>query len=327
MNQQKIVPFKLSRAVIEISGGCNYTCQMCPQTTGRGKDWLKKMSITDFKRIVEEIAESGCEVINLDGSGEVTLMKNLPEFVNVIREHGIKSFFFTNGFRLKGNYMKEVVDAGLDLARFSVIGYDQIKYMEWMAKDAFHTILENAIEMREYIKASNSNCLTASYHLITDNDRKDFEVEQYINNFIKPAQTEAEIWMMHNWSGVYDVDYKRKGKKRSCGRPFSPDIVIRAGGSNGGKLSVAPCCQTLGNDAAADLGSVDGKTVAEVWNGERYQWLRQMHMEERFDEVDFCKNCDFLYEDPEVLVWTNSNLVDIDKMKGTSFTLEDYKYE
>ena len=94
----------------------------------------------------------------------------------------------------------------------------------------------------------------------------------------------AEIWKMHNWSGVYDPAYKRKGKKRTCGRPFSPDLTVRAGGINGTKLSVAPCCQTLGRDAEADLGSINGKTIEEVWNGERYTWLRQMHAEERFNE-------------------------------------------
>ena len=49
-----------------------------------------------------------------------------------------------------------------------------------------------------------------------------------------------------------------------------------------------------------------------------------MHAEERFDEVPFCKDCDFLYEDNEVLVWKNNDLVQMDKMKGTEFTLKDF---
>lgn len=41
----------------------------------------------------------------------------------------------------------------------------------------------------------------------------------------------------------------------------------------------------------------------------------------------FCKNCDFLYEDNEVLVWKNNDLVQINKMKGTKFNLGDYQHE
>jgi hypothetical protein len=92
-------------------------------------------------------------------------------------------------------------------------------------------------------------------------------------------------------------------------------------------LSVAPCCQTLGNDDQADLGSLKTSSIKEVWNGERYKWLRKMHAEKRFDEVSFCKDCDFLFEDNEVLVYKNNDLVLIDKMKGTTFNLQDYKYE
>lgn len=319
------IPWKLSRAVIEVNGGCNYTCNMCPQTEGRGKDWLKKIKLDEFRSLVEQVAEAECEVINLDGSGEATLLPNLPEYIKIIKEHNIKSYFFSNGYNMHGEYMMECVDAGLDLMRYSIIGYNQLKYMQWMNRDAFLHVRNNAIEMQEYIARTNANCIVGSYHLITDNDQVEYEVEQYRNNFIDYVGSDAEIWKMHNWSGVYDVDYKRRGKKRTCGRPFSPDIVVRAGGPNGRKLSVAPCCQTLGNDTPADLGCADEQSLKDIWNGERYQWLRKIHMEERFDDSPFCKDCDFLYEDPEVLVYTNSELVAMDKMKGTSFTLEDYK--
>jgi uncharacterized Fe-S cluster-containing radical SAM superfamily protein len=324
-NTNFIIPLSIDRAVIEINGGCNYSCGMCPQTTGRGKDWLKKMSLKDFERIVAECAEAGLNVVNLEGSGEPTLNRNLPDYIKIVRKYGAKVFIYTNGFNLKDDYMKRCVDAGLSLARFSVIGYSQLQYMKWMNRDAFNVIKSNAINMKKYIGETGSDCIVASYHLILDNDKVDFEIEQYRKNFIEPVGSFAEIWKMHNWSGVYDSDYKRRGEKRSCGRPFSPDLTVRAGGNNGGKLTVAPCCQTLGRDAEADLGSLDGKSVAEVWNGEKYQWLRQMHHEKRFDEVSFCKDCDFLYDDNEVLVWKNNDLVSINKMKGTKFDLKTYQ--
>jgi MoaA/NifB/PqqE/SkfB family radical SAM enzyme len=324
------IPLNIDRAVIEVNGGCNYTCEMCPQTnpdgsTGaRGKNWLKKMSLADFEYVVSECAAAGLNVVNLEGSGEPTLARDLPKYIEIVRKHGAQAFIYTNGYNLTGKYMMNCVDAGLSLARFSIIGYDKETYKKWMNRDAFGWVMANAVSMSEYIAWRNSDCVVASYHLILDNDNIQYEVQQYQDNFIDPVGSYAEIWKMHNWSGVYDVDYKRKGKRRTCGRPFSPDLTVRAGGTNGTKLSIAPCCQTLGRDDDADLGSIDNIPLVDVWNGEKYQWLRQMHAEERFDEVPFCKDCDFLYEDNEVLVWKNNKLVQIDKMKGTMFTLKEF---
>lgn len=323
MNQYEI-PLSIDRAVIEINGGCNYSCQMCPQTTGRGKNWLKKISLKEFERVVAECAEYGLNVVNLEGSGEPTLNRDLPKYIEIVRKYGAKPFIYTNGFNLHGDFMRECVDAGLALARFSVIGYNQMKYMQWMVQDSFNVIKQNAKDMQDYIKATNADCIVASYHLILDNDNIEYEVDQYRKNFIDEVGSHAEIWKMHNWSGEYDSSYKRKGNKRSCGRPFSPDLTVRAGGTNGTRLSIAPCCQTLGKDDLADLGSIQNKSIEEVWNGPEYQLLRKLHTEKRFDEIPFCKDCDFLYEDNDVLVWKNNSLVEINKLKGTSFKLDEY---
>ena len=299
----------IDRAVIEINGGCNYKCQMCPQTTGRGKDWLKKMPLSEFERLLDETQP---RLVNLDGSGEATLNRNLPEYIDACTRRGIESYIFSNGFNMKGDFMKSCVDAGLTYYRFSVIGYDEITYIKWMARDAFATIRQHAYDMIQY----GGDTTVASYHLILDNDRTDFEVEQYRKNFIEPSGTQAEIWKMHNWSGVYSPEYEREGKIRTCGRPFSPDLVIRANGK------VHPCCQVLGNDDAAILGDVKENTVEEIFYGEKYEALREAHR--TGDYPDYCKGCDFLIEDSEALVWTNADR-SIDKMVGTEFNLQDYK--
>ena len=71
--------------------------------------------------------------------------------------------------------------------------------------------------------------------------------------------------------------------------------------------AMTPCCQTLGppNEAKSVLGHLSEQTFEEVFYGEKYEELRLAHEEERFDDIDYCKNCDFLYDDPEVLVWSN----------------------
>ena len=179
---------------------------------------------------------------------------------------------FSNGFRMEGKFMQDCVDAGLDFYRFSFIGYNKDKYTEWMNNTVggnFNLICNNIIEMQDYVEKSGSNCVVATYHLITDNDNQEEELEGY-KELVKKLGVKSEIWRMHNWSGVYDNKDKRSGKVKTCGRPFSPDVVIRAGGLDGQRGAVAPCCQVLGRDEEAVLGHTSKNTIEEIWNGPAY---------------------------------------------------------
>jgi hypothetical protein len=147
--------------------------------------------------------------------------------------------------------MRSCVDAGLALARFSIIGYNRLQYLNWMQTDNFNAVRDNALAMQDYIAQTGADCTVASYHLILDQTQEQFEVDQYRKNFIDIVGSEAGIWKMHTW-------------------------------------------------------------------------LRQMHAEQRFDEIPFCKDCDFLYDDHEVLVWSNSSDIQTNKLRGTNFKLDEY---
>lgn len=320
--------FKIDRAVIEINGGCNYSCSMCPQdmrTGGRHKDFLKKMGLEEFEKNVADCAKHGLRVVNLDGSGEATLNRNLAEYIKIVKKYDAEAVIFSNGFRMHGQFMKDCVDAGLDFYRFSFIGSTSEDYNKWMHNTqggTFEIIKKNIREMRDYIKETGSSCVVATYHLITDNDNFDEELENY-KNLVNELDIKTEIWKMHNWSGVYDVgNNKRKGKVKTCGRPFSPDVVIRAGGLDGKRGAVAPCCQVLGRDEEAVLGHTSENTIEEIWNGPEYTELRDGHRSGNYP--DYCRNCDFLIDDTEVLVHTNHGRSRY-HMYGTEFTLNDYR--
>ena len=318
---------KIDRAVIEVNGGCNYSCTMCPQdkrTGGRDKRFLQKMSLLEFEDNVRDCAKHGLRVVNLEGSGEPTLARNLDEYIKIVKKYNALAFCFSNGYRMFGRYMKKCVDAGLDFYRFSMIGYDTNKYNEMMHNRIggnFDMICENIMEMQDYVEKSGSDCVVATYHLITDTDNQEEELEKY-KELVKRLGVKSEIWRMHNWSGVYDNKDKRSGKINTCGRPFSPDVVIRAGGLEGQRGAVAPCCQVLGRDEEAVLGHTSKNTIEEIWNGPAYTELREQHT--TGDYPDYCKDCDFLVDDPEVLVWTNHER-DLYKMHGTEFDLDDYR--
>lgn len=323
---------KLQRIVMEVFGGCNYTCQMCPQTDpGRGKNFLRKMSLSEFEKILDMIVPKyGHPLINLEGSGEPTMAKDLAKYVKAVKSRNLKCYMYCNGAKLNGSFMKEVIDAGIDFIRFSVIGYNKEKYQKWMNIDNFELILNNIREARDYINEVKSECKLATYHLITDNSNIEFEINEYKKNVINKTKVLGYIWKMHNWSGNYEnKNARKKTQRRTCGRPSAPELTVRAGGQIGRTAGVVPCCQTLGppNEAKSILGHLDNNTFEEVYFGKEYEKLRQLHRDKKFDEIEYCKDCDFLYEDPETLIWTNDITATPNHMLGTpkDFILTDYK--
>lgn len=318
----------IKKAVIEVFGGCNYTCQMCPHSfdEGREKQFLRALNYKLYIDILDQLKDSEVQEIYLEGSGEPTLNKRLPEFVRAGTERGFKMSFITNGSKMTGSFMHDIIDAGMHFARFSVTGYNPETYKQWMSQDLFYNVRDNAIETIEYIKTSGSNASIGSYHLIIDNDNVEYEVDQYITNWVNHIPgIKASVWKMHNWSGLYDdVTWRARSEKRSCGRPFSPDIIIRAGGNEGKQGAVVPCCMVLGQDSKAVLGHTSDQTIEQIWNGEAYEHLREMHRQHRFDEIDYCKNCDMLYEAPESLVWSNFD-TSYHVLTGGLFDMRQYR--
>ena len=265
------------------------------------------MPIKLFEKICEEVSDSGCKEINLQGSGEPLLNNNIDVYVSIASKYKMRSSIVTNGFLLTESMSQKLLDCGISDVRVSVIGYDRDTYEHWMSKDAFHTVYDNCKQFLQLqTKGEYLDTELSSYHLILDNTQIEQEVDQYLINWINPLQITAEIWKMHNWGGSYDAPYKRgQPEKRSCGRPFAPYINIRAGGNNGSLGAVVPCCYVLGNDSSAVLGHADAQSLQEIWTSDEYYKLRQAHRKKDFDSIDYCKNCDQLYEEPDSLVWTN----------------------
>ena len=110
-----------------------------------------------------------------------------------------------------------------------------------------------------------------------------------------------------------------------CGRPFAPELTIRAGGIGEHRGAVVSCCQTLGppNEKLSVLGHTDDQSLIDIINDKPLQDLQQAHKNGDWKLAPYCENCDFRFHDPEVLVYSNNNnkLYSFD---ATDINLEDY---
>lgn len=287
---------------LELVGGCNYRCRMCPHTDpGRDQDFVRVLPWRVFEKIVTEAHELGVTTVRLHGSGEPTLYKQLPEAVAFCKARGMKTLVTTNGERLSEDLSLALIHAGLDQLTVSATGYDRETYAQWMGTDRFDQI---RAQVRFYVSHAQNLCNL--YHLIIDPNQIQREVALYKSNWIEYTGAAYEIWHMHNWSGTYTPVWTRtSSQERSCGRMFQPVLVVRAGGLDGHHGAVVACCMTLGKDASAVLGHLDDQSIREVWHGTAYDHLRTQHGQGRWNEIDYCRSCDQLYDRPDSLIATN----------------------
>jgi len=307
---------------MEVFGGCNLACPMCPQgmENGREKDFKKSLTEDLFKKIVNEAIPLGLKYVNLSGSGEPLLNKNIENFIKYLSERNIISMIYTNGQLLNKDRFISLCDSGISIIKVSCMGWDKDSYSHWMSKDSFEMVRSNLKECLNILKEKKYNTLLQTNHLIQDYKEKDFQLEQYLKNWVNYLDIKSEIWLAHNWSGIYEKDeISRKNKgtninRRSCGRPLGGVIEIRAGGIGKSRGAVVPCPNVLGHDSIAVLGHLDESSLEDVINGEAYTNLRKNHIEKNFNDIEYCKNCDHLIDYPESLVWTNI----ADRKYGTS---------
>jgi len=304
---------KIDQINLEVFGGCNLACPMCPQGTenGREKDFKKSLNDDLFKKIIDEAVPKGLKFVNLSGSGEPLLNRKLEQYIKYLSQKSIKSMIYTNGQLLTLERFKSLCESGLTILKVSCMGWDKESYKEWMSTDTFEKTRETLKQCIKVAKENKYKTILQTNHLIQDYKYKEEQLKLYLENWVSYLGCEGEVWLAHNWSGSYDKDEISRKKNfknkevRSCGRPLGNIIEIRAGGIGKSKGAVVPCPNVLGHDSKAVLGHVDNQNLMDIVNGKEYQTLRRRHLEKRFDEIEYCKDCDHIYEVPESLVWTN----------------------
>ena len=83
---------KIRQLDMELAGGCNYSCQMCPQSSGREKEFKKLLKWDNFVKIVDNAIEHEVETISLHGGGEPTLNKKFNSG-NAVAVSGVVEIF------------------------------------------------------------------------------------------------------------------------------------------------------------------------------------------------------------------------------------------
>ena len=266
---------------IELASLCNLKCPMCYTITKEFKKLVNAtlMDFELFKKIVDEIAGK-VFAIRLSLRGESTLH---PKFVDAIRyakEKGIKEVSsLTNGSKLKGDYARKVIEAGIDWITFSIDGINET-YEKIRKPTKFAQIMSNLEEIKRIKAELNTEKpvikIQGIWPAIEENP------SEYYNK-LAPSSDLMAFNPLIDFSYPIPLDQIEYEENFSCAQLYQR-LVVGADGK------VMMCANDDENQHV--IGDANKETIHEIWHGENLNKVREIHKKnDGFKEIAVCQKC------------------------------------
>ncbi|APG27355.1 hypothetical protein A7E78_05550 [Syntrophotalea acetylenivorans] len=287
--KQKIVGGFPIHLDIEATNACNLKCVMCPRTDMIEAGTFWNIGMFDFEaycRLIDEGINKGLCSLKYNYLGEPTLNPRLVEMIRYAKQAGVVDVMFnTNAMLLTEELSRKLIEAGLDKLFFSFDSPYPEKYEQIRAGANFDQALGNIRRFMEIREELGSLRPFTRVSIVRMKDNEDeweafqalfepiVDAVAYVDYLEHTGQSNAERHL---------VDLGSRKTKFCCPQLWQrmfihPDGVATA------------CCI----DSARELqvGNVFEKSTKDIWLGEEYQKLRELHASGRFAEIPTCARC------------------------------------
>lgn len=282
------LPYMPKISVVEITNACNYKCIFCPMNHS-GK-YIKKpitrkknfMSFEEFKRIISKYKHLMYNV-NLSAHGEPLLHPDFKKIIKYLHNNHVSYSITTNASLLSediSNALKKYPPAHIMISLYTL---DPEKYKELTQNGDLKTTLKN---INYFLDNSNPKTKIKIRTLnisFLKNSKKEFL------DYFKNRNIEFIFGVLNTWSGrvnISELDNKNRikqhlSKEQYCLQPWTQVFIH----SNAGTY-------ICNNDDNRPIGSLEKKTLKEIWNSEKYISLRKKMLKYGKKGVKKCRNCD-----------------------------------
>lgn len=267
--------------VLETASVCNLRCPQC----WTGLQWFardaKMMTMDLFNRVIDE----ACKFIThtyLHLWGEPTLNKYLPEMIRRVKE------FSTIDLATHGLFIDEAMAESLaqcDSLSVSIDGVTQEVYEQYRVGGS----LDEAMRGLRLLVEKCPHKVNWSFVVFKENEHQIGEAERIASHIganlgLKPPV----FWDREKMNSsmptddrfrryvLVDGEWKLKADRLKC-REFWETVYVLPNGN------MVTCCY----DGAAEyvVGNVNESSLLDVWNGVKYQAMRDSHEAGRLNEM------------------------------------------
>ena len=289
------VPFNVS---IEPTTTCNLGCPECPSGL---KNFTRPTGNLDYNFYKKTVDEIGDKLIYLYFyfQGEPYLHPKFLELVKYASQKKIYTVTSTNAHFLTERKAKETVESGLDRILISIDGTTQETYEQYRIGGSLEKVIEGTKNLVLAKKELNSTTphIVFQFLVVKPNQHQIEEVKKLAKELgvdeVKLKTTQVYEFENGNeliptidkysrYKKQTDGKYKIKNELLNhCWKLWHSTVITWDG-------KIVPCC--FDKDAQHQLGDLNTKTFAEIWQSDLYKSFRSRILKSR-KEIDICTNC------------------------------------
>ena len=284
--------------LIETVNTCNARCIMC------GIDFDKKRTqlMTDslFKKVLDEISENVdyVEKVQIYYDCEPLIDKKLHLKIKDLKSIRVKTTnIATNASILFPKRSQELIEANLDEIYITIDSMKKEIFESIRVRLNFDEVLKNTLD---FIKIRNKLNSKLNIRLQMISLKNNLGEEKYFQDYWKKKlniNDDIVIHKAHNWGKVID-DRKLIGDTNINYIPCSTlwsNFCIHVDGSVG-MCSVDPI-----QGSENSLGNLNSKTIKEIWNDDKVEKMREMHLNGKRSNHKLCNGCTAWRPDNNIL--------------------------
>ncbi len=289
------VPFNVS---IEPTTTCNLGCPECPSGL---KNFTRPIGNLDYNFYKKTVDEIGDKLIYLYFyfQGEPYMHPKFLELVKYASQKKIYTVTSTNAHFLTERKARETIESGLDRILISIDGTTQETYEQYRIGGRLEKVIEgtkNLVAAKKELSSTTPH-IVFQFLVVKPNQHQIEEVEKLAKEIgvdevkLKTAQVyEFEngneliptIGKYSRYQQQSNGQYKIKNELLNhCWKLWHSTVITWDG-------KIVPCC--FDKDAQHQLGDLNTKTFAEIWQSDLYQSFRSRILKSR-KEIDICTNC------------------------------------
>lgn len=290
-----------SQINIDCTMFCNLACIHCPYETitklkGKGR---QNLALDLHTKLIDEVATAGkghCRFLRYTGDGEPLLHPHLAEMVAyAYKQTGLPINVTTNGMLLTEARARALIEAGVNVFDVSIDAHSQDVYGKVRVRgdlSVTHECTHRLIRLAKEYGGRAKVMVSFVRQPLNENEADDFEA------YWKTAGADFVVLRNRHSCGG-NVDDMREALWQTAPKVRKPCLypwermVIKADG----EMTYCPADW----NHIANIGNYADTTVAELWQGEAMQALREAHTTGEFGAHSFCGNC----PDWSVIKWPN----------------------